>query len=294
MDQQLLVFMKTAEYLSFSRAAKELHMTQPSVSQHVQNLEQTLHVKLLERTNKRVELTKAGEIVQHHGMEILQLYERMTYLVKSLMEGTSGTLSIGSSFTYGEYILPHTIAAFQAKYPDIRPSIIILNTHDIEQRVASGELDVGIIEGDPTPHFVNAEKFATDHAVIIAQVNHPLAMESSVSREQLNDQTWIIREPGSGTRSLTEAVFAEHQIEPKSVMSFGSTQVIKESVEAGLGISLVSACTIRKELALHTLSIVRAWPTDVIRSFYVITRKSEFMTHTTSLFKSFLLTHHPK
>ncbi|GMA64569.1 LysR family transcriptional regulator [Alicyclobacillus fastidiosus] len=290
MDQQLLVFLKVAEHLSFSRAAEALHVSQPAVSQNIVNLESSLNAKLFDRTNKSVQLTKAGEIVLHYGKQIMTLYAEMEQLTDDLLRDNSGPLAIGSSYTYGEYILPHTLARFRAKFPRVTPSVIIANTHDIEARVASGELDIGIVEGNVSLDHIQVKKFASDELVIIMSAHHPLATKSEVRIEDLEKQTWIVREHGSGTREITDVALSLHHIDPASKMEFGSTQVIKEAVEAGLGIALLSVSTIRKERELGTLHIARLPNAKITRDFSIITRQSEFATKAMNLFYEFICT----
>ncbi len=131
MDQQLLVFATVAEKSNFSRAAEELHMTQPAVSQYIRTFEQQIGTRLMERTNKYVRLNKAGEIVYHHAKEILGLYSRMQYLVDDLMHKAEGRLSIGASYTFGEYVLPGIIAALEQRFPNIEATATIGNTEKI-------------------------------------------------------------------------------------------------------------------------------------------------------------------
>lgn len=135
MDRQLHVFVTVAEMENFSRAAEELHMTQPAVSQYIQSFERTMGTNLLERSNKFVRLNKAGEIVYHHAKEILGLYTKMHYLIDDLTNKTSGPLSIGASYTFGEYVLPHVIAKMHKKYPLIIPTITIGNTKEVANLV---------------------------------------------------------------------------------------------------------------------------------------------------------------
>lgn len=292
MDQQLMSFVTVADCRSFTKAAEVLHTTQPAVSQNIQNLERRLNVKLLERSNKFVGLNKAGEVVYHYAKEILHLYGQMTRMVGDLTNDPSGPLSIGSSLTFGEYVLPHALSEFLQHFPDIRPSISIENTHDVVEHVASGLLDVGIIEGTHDNEDVEVYDFAEDTVMIVAATNHPLSKSHSSNVrdlvERLSQETWIVRELGSGTREVTESTLAKYDIHPSSLMEFGSLQVIKESVEAGLGVTVLSKWVIRKELALGTLTPIAVGQEPNRRKFSVVLRKSDFRTKSTQLFADFL------
>ena len=271
MDQQLAVFVMVAEKQNFSRAAEELHMTQPAVSQYIQALERSMGTTLLERTNKYVRLNKAGEIVYHHAKEIIGLYSKMNFLIDDLTNKPSGALSIGASYSYGEYILPHLIAKMQKKYPLINPSITIGNTKEIAELVLGHQLDIGIVEGEYKNNHLVVEPFAVDTMSIVASPHNRLAqMEGEISLSILENETWICREIGSGTREAAEKMFSKYGITPKKLLEFGSTQIIKESVEAGLGISLLSDWTIRKELSLGTLRVLKVKDLNVTREFSTV------------------------
>lgn len=170
MDQALEVFVAVVDKGNFTRAAEELLMTQPAVSQYIQALERSVGTKLLERTNKYVRLTKAGEIVYHHAKDILGLYTRMNALVDDLMHRASGHLSIGSSYTFGEYMLPHLIAYMRERYPLIRPSITIGNTKEVAEMILRHEADIGIVEGDYQDEKLLIEAFAEDEMVVMVPV----------------------------------------------------------------------------------------------------------------------------
>jgi LysR family transcriptional regulator, transcriptional activator of the cysJI operon len=284
MDQQLLVFVTVAEKENFSRAAEELHMTQPAVSQYIQTLERTMGTKLLERSNKFVRLNKAGQIVYHHAKEILGLYHKMQGLVDDLTNNASGELTIGASYTFGEYVLPHIIANLSKQYPLIQPAITIGNTHEIEELVHNRTIDLGIVEGEIKNKKLQIEVIAEDFMFIIVSAKHPLAKRKNLKLSDLEKETWIVREKGSGTREAAEGMFAKFQFFPKKIMEFGSTQIIKESVEAGLGISLLSQRVIHKEMSLRKLYILEIKGFPINRNFFLITPLSEFQTKAAELF----------
>ncbi len=239
-DQHLLVFVTVVQNESFSKAAKELHMTQPAVSQYIRTLEESLGARLLERTNKYVRLNKTGEIVFHHDKEIIGLYSKMQHLVEDVTNKPQGDITIGASYTFGEYVLPHILSVLQKKYPAIQPTVTIANTKTIAELVESHQLDVGIVEGELTDNELIEEKLAKDYMVVVASQKHPLLEKEIVTSEALEKERWILREEGSGTRDASEKVFAQLEINPSKRIHFSSTQPIKEAVEAGLGVSLLS------------------------------------------------------
>lgn len=285
MDQQLQVFVTVAEKQNFSRAAEELHMTQPAVSQYIRTFEDNLGVRLLERTNKYVRLNQAGEIVYHHAKEIIGLYTNMEHLIDDLTNKASGPLTIGASYTFGEYVIPHIIAKLKENYPDIKPSITIGNTAKIADLIMHHQLDIGIVEG----HFKNekklrTEEFAEDYMVIVAGPDHPLAKGTKgITMKSLEQQTWILRELGSGTREAVEKMFQHYDISPANILNFSSTQPIKVAIEEGLGISLLSKWAIQKELKNGDLKVIDVKGLPFTRKFSIVT-SSPFQTKTLQLF----------
>ncbi|WP_432353507.1 LysR family transcriptional regulator [Sporosarcina sp. A2] len=290
MDQSLNVFVTVVEKKNFSRAAEALHMTQPAVSQYIRSLEEMMDVRLLERTNKYVRLTKAGEIVYHHAKEIVGLYGRMHHLVNDLSHEASGQLSIGASYTFGEYVLPHILARLLEIYPLIKPEVRIGNTAEIADLIMSRQLDVGIVEGRfKENRQLTTQAFAEDKMILVASANHPLSLKKeTVEWKELVEQTWIIREDGSGTREAVEAVFEQYEITPARTMQFSSTQPIKEAVEAGLGISLLSEWAVQKELRYEDLVQLQVKDLPFARKFSIVT-SSPYQTKALQVFLELLL-----
>ncbi|WP_047983538.1 LysR family transcriptional regulator [Ornithinibacillus californiensis] len=289
MDQQLQVFIAVIENENFTRAAEELHMTQPAVSQYIRTFEENLGVRLFDRTNKYVRATKAGEIVYHHAKEIVGLYTKMESLLDDLTNHVKGPLSIGASYTFGEYVLPHLIAKMKKQYPEIKPTVTIGNTVKIAELVRSHQLDVGIIEGPlKGEKQLEIQEFAEDLMVLITSTSHQLTVKGSVpTKEELEKETWILREKGSGTREAADNIFKQLRINPNNMISFGSTQAVKEAVAAGLGISLLSQLTVQKELKYGTIKIINIQDVPYIRQFSIITN-SPFQTKATQEFISVL------
>ncbi len=237
MDRHLEVFIKVVEKENFPKAGEELHMSQPAVSQYIKDFEETLGTRLLERSNRYVYMNKAGEIVYRYAKEILALYGKMQLSLDELTNHAGGPLSIGASYTFGEYILPRVIAKLREKYPLVLPGVKIGNTQQIIELVDTHQIDIGIIEGSFHHDKLYSKVIAFDEMYIVASPGHPSVNdpESVRSISDLKDEMWILREKGSGTREAAEKLFELYNINPGNIMEFGSTQLIKESVKKGWG-----------------------------------------------------------
>src|SRR5699024_6802118 len=271
----LYIFIKVVEMNSFTKAANALHMTQPAVSQAVRNLEKEFEVTLLEREHKTFYLNEAGKIVYTYAKEITRTYAHMETLIAELEEDPKGNVMIGASYTIGEYILPNILSSLYQLYPEIHPQVSISNTQESIKQLINHDIDIGLVEGSVTDNRLYTEPFMVDEMYVAASGDKNYAVESITDLAQDN---WIIREKGSGTRALTEKVFQDYQIQPSNFFTFGSTQIIKEVVESGLGVSLLSKAALKKEIQLETIQILPIAELPIERPFYIMKRKQSFET----------------
>lgn len=173
MDRLLMVFLTVVEKGNLTRAAEKLFITQSAVSQNIKILEDRFNTKLLDRTNKSIKMTKAGEVLHIHAQQILNQYALTARTIDELQDGITGSLNIGSGFTFGEYFLPDVISTFIKEYPKIQPKITIKNSIRIANQVKQNELDIGIIEREIFYDELLTVPFAQDDMVIIVPSHFP-------------------------------------------------------------------------------------------------------------------------
>ncbi|MFI8577838.1 LysR substrate-binding domain-containing protein [Rossellomorea aquimaris] len=282
MDRLLNIFITVVEEKNLTRAGEKLFITQSAISQNLKILEGRYNAQLLNRTNKQISLTKAGEILYFHARQIINQYTLTERLICELQEGISGPLNIGSGFTFGEYLLPDLISKFIAKHPKIRPKITIKNSIRIANQVKENDLDIGIIEREVTDDILQTTPFAEDDMVVIVPTNFINNDEADI--RYLSDKTWIIRENGSGTRQVTDNMFNNTGINPKNILEFGSTQIIKEAVRKGLGVSYISKLAVQSELKKGTIKSLTLENYKDTRKFYYVINKSQPSTKILELF----------
>ncbi len=276
MLESFKMFVTVYEQKSFSRAAALLHLSQPGVSLQIQNMENELGTKLFHRTPKQVSPTQAGEIFYHKAKQMLQLYEDARHDIQQLQNTVTGTLKIGASFTIGEYLLPKLLATYAGEYPSVAVEVMIANTEEITQTVHQNQIDVGLVEGEVvTPSDLSIQPFMQDELVLVASASHPLALRKNVSAQDLQNQVWIWRESGSGTRSYSDQFIHERGLSVKNAYIFGSSQGVKEAVVQGLGIALLSRLIVGKELENGELSVIQPAKMRLFRQFSLLCSPSQ-------------------
>lgn len=269
----LKVFITVVEQSHFSRAAEMLNLSQPGVSLHIRNLENELGTKLIHRSPKHVKMTEDGEILYVRAKQILSLYEEAKQEINERRNVVTGTLKVGASFTIGEYILPRILAEYATQYPRVKVEVMIDNTEEVIQKIRSNQLDIGLIEGQVTHADIKVEPFMEDELIIIAPSNHPLSQLQAVKADMLQNQVWIWRETGSGTRAYSDQLIQDLNLQVKRFFIFSSSQSIKEAVAAGLGIAMLSHWTVRKELETGEIKIICIKNRKLTRQFSIIQGK---------------------
>ncbi|MFF2754560.1 LysR family transcriptional regulator [Psychrobacillus sp. NPDC058041] len=253
----LKTFVTLVEVKNFTKAATILHISQPSVSVHVKNLEAEFQTELFIRSPKLLKITPSGEILYERAKQILSMYEQTQKDILEHQHEIRGKLIIGASFTIGEYILPSLIIELHEKHPNLELEIFIGNTDDIVQSVRLFKVDIGLIEGQTNDKELQVKAFMEDELFIVSSSHHPLASKKSLTIDDLQNQTWFMREEGSGTREYLNHVIRSNGLKAESIATINSNQGIKELVTLSeKGLSLLSIHTIYKEVKQQHLAIL--------------------------------------
>ncbi|MGM0879447.1 MAG: selenium metabolism-associated LysR family transcriptional regulator [Bacillota bacterium] len=288
---QLHIFYTVAERGSFSAAAQSLHMTQPAVTMQVQSLEDYFGTKLLQRSTKRIELTEAGRTLMPFAQRSIDLIRDTDQAMSTFTKQLKGRLQLGSSLTIGEYILPRLLGPFGQEYPHITISMKVMNTSQIMEDILNHQLNFGLIEAPVNHPDMHMEAVMSDELRLIVSKDHPLANRSSVTLEEVLEYPFVLREQGSGTRLVMEEQLRKKKIDPASmkiVMELGSTGAVKSAVEAGLGISFVSSSSVKHEVALGLIRMIKISDVKFQRQFYSIYLKSALLPISAVTFLTFL------
>ena len=286
--RQLQIFSVAANHLSFARAAERLHLTHAAISLQIKQLEEVCGTLLFERIGKRVFLTEAGEVLLDHTRQILQSLKEADEALLALKGLKGGRIAIAVAST-AEYFAPGLLAAFRETHSEVRIRLLIDNRDTVIRLLAGNEVDLAIMGRPPAELDATAVAFAPHPLVIVASTGHPLSGLASVSVEDLANETLIVREMGSGTRSAMEEFFHEHSIKPRIGMEMGSNEAIKQAVIAGLGISFISQHTLGLELSAGRLNILKVEGTPVIRRWHIVRHRSKHLSPALAAFWSFVV-----
>ncbi|MBR8836437.1 MAG: LysR family transcriptional regulator [Stigonema ocellatum SAG 48.90 = DSM 106950] len=301
--EQLRIFLAVAEHLHFTRAAEMLYITQPAVSAAIQSLEQEYGVKLFHRIGRHIEITEAGKLLQMEAQKILDHVSLSERGLRELNNLQRGELKLGSSLTIGNYWLPSKISDFQRQYPGIKINCTLANTEEICVGTATGQFDLGLIEGDVKPALASSleqEIVGSDRLQIVVGKSHPWYERAEITIQELTQTAWVMREPGSGTQQRFESALQNWGInlsELNAILVFTSGEMTKAAVESGVGATGISELMVKKELQLDTLRTIEvidnrngsSLTTEIVRHFLKLKHRHRFQTTLSKVFEKMLL-----
>jgi DNA-binding transcriptional LysR family regulator len=286
--RQLSVFEAVARHLNYTRAAEELHLTQPAVSMQIKQMEQSLGLAIFEQLGKRIHLTGAGSEVLAYARAITQQLDELEDVLNRIKGLSGGKLRI-SVATTANYFIPTLLGTFSRRYPDITVSLDVTNRETLLRQLSENTVDLVVMGQPPTEADVEAQTFMDNPLVVVAPTDHPLAREKKIPLARLQEETFLVREPGSGTRIAMERFFSERGMKLKTGMEVGSNEAIKQSVQAGLGLGLLSRDTVEQELSLKRLVILDVAEFPIMRHWYIVHRKGKRLSAVAEAFKQFTL-----
>ncbi|HEY0524677.1 MAG TPA: LysR family transcriptional regulator [Stellaceae bacterium] len=267
--KQLRAFAAVVRTGSVTGAARELNVSAPAVTLQMQLLQDQVGLPLVERS-------PAGMTATDTGREMLGAVERIEATLAecdAMLAGVAGaergTVSVGVIST-SKYFAPRALAAFARAHPGVDLRLSVGNRTQIIAGLSHYELDIAIMGRPPDEFAVDASVLGDHPHVIVAPPDHPLASQRSIDPACLSAETFIVREPGSGTRGLMERFFADSGVSPRFGMQIDSNETIKQAAIAGLGIAFISAHTVDAEIADERLVVLDIRGLPVIRQWFVV------------------------
>ncbi|MDR3496768.1 MAG: LysR family transcriptional regulator [Ancalomicrobiaceae bacterium] len=241
--EQLRIFIAVAEREHVTEAARALHLTQSATSAAIAALEERHATKLFDRIGRRIVLTAAGQAFLAEAKSVLARAADAEALLADLAGLKAGRLALAASQTIGNYWLAGPIHRFHQHFPGISVSLTIANTEVVAQQVIDGIADLGLVEGEVADPALIIEPVGEDELVLVVRPDHPWVAAPPVFPAAFAEAKWVVREAGSGTRSVFESMLALDGIAPETLhvtLEMPTNESVRSAVEVGAGVAVLS------------------------------------------------------
>lgn len=268
--RQLEVFCTVAEHLSFTRASQVLFISQSTVSQHVRELEEQLNVRLFDRNRRKVALSAAGRQLLEHGRRIFEMLEAAEWATRSQADPFAGKVTFGCASTTLLYQLPPILSAYARSHPDVELNILSGSIQEIAAQLADGSLDLALVVLPLNSPGTKRTILKEEGFVAVLPRKHPLAKAKQLMAQDLAQERFILHRAGQNTRRLIEQFFVRSKVRLRVAYEFADTEVIKEMVSHGLGVSILPESTFPPNRPRPDLRIVPVGGADLHRKLALV------------------------
>jgi DNA-binding transcriptional LysR family regulator len=249
--ETLRLLVAVAEDGSMTAAARRRGISQPAASARIREFEARWRLGVLHRSTRGSTLSTDGEAVVAWARSVLHAAETMRAGLHALSEGRRSEVTVAASLTVAEHLVPRWLAEFHAIRPSVRPVLRVVNSEAVVDAVRDGSADLGFVETTRVPRDVSRRTVGRDRLAIVVAPAHSWARRrSALTRDELLEASWVLREDGSGTRGTFEAALGAR---PRVGLEGSSTAAIVGAAAAGFGPAVVSRLAITELLALRTL-----------------------------------------
>jgi DNA-binding transcriptional LysR family regulator len=277
--EQLRIFVAVATREHMTQGARDLHLTQSATSAAISALEERYATKLFDRIGRRIILTEAGRLFLIEARAVLARSAAAETVLADLAGLKRGSLILAASQTVSNYWLPPIICRYQALHPGIAIKLVIGNTETVATLVHDALADVGFVEGEIDNPALSISPVAEDELVLVVGSEHAWAKRRPVPALDFGAARWILRERGSGTRSIFEAALPGLGIEPDQLeiaLELPSNEAVRSAVEAGAGVTVMSRLVAAGSIKAGSLVAV-----DIKlpkRKFFALRHKERYVT----------------
>jgi DNA-binding transcriptional LysR family regulator len=294
--KQLEVFIAVAESGSFSRAAEITYLTQSTVSQHISALEKEFELKLLDRTGKGALLTEGGKLLLAHARRVVAEAREISKTLNRFRGLEEVELKIGGSNIPACYMIPDCILSFREEHPGVIITLYQGDSRETIERLKREEVEFALVGSRFAEKDLVFAPLTLDRISLVVPGDHPWNQREQISLEELGAATLIVREPGSGTDRTLREEFVRAGLAPerlKTVMCLGSNEAIKQVILNGAGIAFLSELSVKRECERGELGIVPVQELDIVRHFYLVTRRGRDMAPAAGAFIESILQRFP-
>ncbi len=276
------IFVAVCDTMNMTSAAESLFISQSAVSQTISELESHYNVRLFERLSRKLYLTQAGQKLLSYARHIIRMNTEVENDMKTLHQNAS--IRIGASLTVGTHVLPRLVSNFKKENPETEVTVHEDNTEQIEKLILIDQIDFGLVEGETaSPELVN-QAFMDDELVLICAPTHRFALCSETEPKELEQEEFIVREKGSGTRKTFEDKMAANHLSWKVTWTCNNADTIKMAVSEGLGVSVISERAVSNEVRSGTLCQTGIKGIEFKRQFKVIYHRNKYLTESMKSF----------
>jgi len=291
--RQLQVFEAIYRLGSFTRAAEELFLTQPTVSMQIRKLSDALGVPLFEHVGRNVRPTEAGGEVYDACKSVFETLVNLEMKISDMKGLRRGRLNM-CVITTAKYLAPEMLGEFSREYAGINLSLKITNRDTVIERLHANEDDLYIMGQVPEDELeVVSYPFGPNPLVVLAPRDHPLVGKKNIKLEEIAEEPFIIREPGSGIRDATFRIFESKGLKPNVRMELGNTEAIKHAIFGGLGISVMSLHTLAIEGVDGPLAVLDVEGFPILRNWYLVHLKDKELSLVAKTFLDFAIGYEP-
>jgi LysR family transcriptional regulator for metE and metH len=288
--RQLRALRALAETGGVTAAAKTLHVTPPAVSMQIRLFEDHVGLPLVERIGDRFTLTAAGQEALRAARTVDATIEDLEASLETMRGGIAGHVSVGLVST-AKYFAPRMIGAFARLHPGVRVSLTVGNREQVIRALREFTIDIAIMGRPPTDQTCAADAIGDHPHLVVADPAHRLARRRKIDPAELARETFVVREPGSGTRGLMEAFLEQAGVRPTYGLEIDSNETIKQAVMAGLGVAFISAHTVTAELAEKRLVKLKVAGLPVMRQWFVMRRLDRRQLPAARAMQEFIVAH---
>ncbi len=280
--RQLEIFVAVARQQSVSRAAEQLALSQSATSAALTELERQFDMQLFDRIGKRIRLNELGTSVLPRVTELIDRARELEGLLQA--QDAPGELHVGATLTIGNYLGTLIVSDFMQRHPGSKVTLAVENTAHIIAKVASFELDLGLVEGRCQHPDIEVMHWGDDILEVFAGPDHPLARKRRLTPDDLAAADWIVREPGSGTRETFDLAVSGVLPAVNIKLELAHTEAIKRAVESGLGIGCISRLALREAFRRGSLVRLKTPFLKMDRQFLILLNKQKYRTSTSRQF----------
>lgn len=285
--KQLQVFKSIATTGSFTAAARELYLTQPSVSTQMKKLEDAIGTPLFEQVGRRMHLTDCGHQLSNACEDLFKTLEQFETYVAGRQGIAGGTLTF-AGVTTTEYFAPVLLGVFGSRYPEVNVSLSIVDRGTLLYRMQNNRDDLYLIDQLPDDIELVTIPFLENPLVVVSNPTHRLAHRKKIDIRELQDENFLLREEGSGTRIALKRFLIGQNITLKVAMQLSSNEALKRAVSSGMGLSILSKYAVAQECNRKDLTILDVTGFPLIDHWYIVHSKDKHMPPAGSAFLRFL------